>query len=480
MKITLGNRLTEANLKENKPVYIRYRIRDGRDINLYYSSSYKVNSLDLNKFNDNFTPKSIIDYSSTLLEEIKQKINLITQVYEENKPKTSEELTSYINTHLSILEENNNVEKIKISLLSYINLFKEKKENRNKAQSTIRHYSNLIDEIGRFLYFSGKGAEFEVKYVDRDFIESFSYFLRNEEEFMKKNTELYENRSKLISNKGPATTNNFLKQLSYILKSYSLNDRDYSNPFDFNKEDFFIKEDEHYAYSLTVTQLWDLYNVIVWKEKENKRNYYKLLEKTRRIFLLQCMLGVRDSDYRLLKDENIGSIKTASGKEIFYIMYKSKKTGSVISTPLIDEAKEIIDSFGGLTELTKQIPTLKNYNNNIRKILEEMQFTCITPHLKDGQIVQNILLSEVASSKLARCTFVTLTAEYSVNLKASGLHQSTEAASHYFHKSIYKQYINFTNAFHDNTDNEFIDDTEANLLERLPKIDYSGDFKLIK
>lgn len=256
---------------------------------------------------------------------------------------------------------------------------------------------------------------------------------------------------------------------------YSITNRDYTSPFDLYKE-IYYKVEPHYAYSLTVSQIWELYNVKEWNEK----NHLRLLEKTRNYFLLQCMLGIRDSDYRTLKDENISSIKTASGKEIFYIMYKSKKTGTIITTPLIDEAKEIIDSCGGLTQLTKHIPTLKHYNNNVKRLLEAMQFTCITPHLKDGQIIHNILLSEVASSKLARCTFVTLTAEYSVNLKASGLHQSTEAASHYFHKSIYKQYINLTNAFHDNTDNEFIDDTEANLLERLPKIEYSGDFKLIK
>lgn len=470
MKLSIGNKVirdAKAAAGKEKLVNIRYRLRDGRKIELYYSSDYRCKLCELAKFNENFTPKDIMDYSSEIFSEMKDKVELLTSIYEESHPTTSEELTKLV--QVAVTNAALNVVSKKTTIISFINKLAGSKSNK-RAASTVRHYTDLRNELARFLYVTKRGAEFEVKDIDREFVDQFTYFLRNESQYREDYPEIYKGLNGRIGNKNAVSVNGHLKVLSYVLSVYNVDDKMYENPFNINTVgDIYLKEDEHYAYSLQSSQIWKMYNHTNWIGKE--RQHYRVLERTRKIFLVQCFLGIRDSDYRNLTDENIGMIKTTSGKEIYYLMYRSQKTGSVVTTPLIDEAKNLLDEIGGFEAVKKELVGLKNYNINIRHLMEEFDFECVTPHLKNGQIVHSVKLCEVASSKLARCTFVTLTAEYSVNLKASGLHSTESAASHYFHKNVYKQYRNLMAAFHDADDAEIIDDVEETAAFKLPKFD---------
>ena len=157
------------------------------------------------------------------------------------------------------------------------------------------------------------------------------------------------------------------------------------------------------------------------------------LEETRTAFVLHCALGCRYSDFCRLTTRNVS--KHPDGfLFIHYLPEKTKGSASShaeIETPLIKYAAEIIAARGGFA--FKCLRNKNQYNTNIRKLFEYCGLNRECAVYSESE-EQNIYkpMHELASSKIARKTAVDILTKAQINMYAAGLHrEGSGAVNHY-------------------------------------------------
>lgn len=142
------------------------------------------------------------------------------------------------------------------------------------------------------------------------------------------------------------------------------------------------------------------------KEERNKLYHAAMpnckIESARDTFVFQCLIGCRVSDLHTLTKANI------VGDNIVYIAHKTVRSNPVtISVPLHPIAKEIIRKYYGMQKTLVVIDNHKTYDARVRKAIKaaglDVMLTIRDRH--SGQPKQ-VMLSEVASSHMARRTFI--------------------------------------------------------------------------
>lgn len=129
----------------------------------------------------------------------------------------------------------------------------------------------------------------------------------------------------------------------------------------------------------------------------------KDIEETRDAFILQCLVGCRISDLRTFTPANI------KGDYLEYIAVKTLHSHpETISVPLHHIAKEIIDKYKGSGWLAPaSLAHHETFKRRLRKAIKVSGIDCMIT-VRDchtGQPKQ-VMLSEVASSHMARRTFI--------------------------------------------------------------------------
>ena len=146
-------------------------------------------------------------------------------------------------------------------------------------------------------------------------------------------------------------------------------------------------------YYLTKEQRDQLYNAKMPNVK---------IEQVRDAFVLQCLIGCRVSDLMAMTKDNI------KGDRIEYIAQKTLHSNpQTISVPLHKTAKEIITKYAGGKNLVNMAYTHETYMRRLRKAIKVSGIDCMIT-VRDchtGQPKQ-VMLSEVASSHMARRTFI--------------------------------------------------------------------------
>ena len=127
------------------------------------------------------------------------------------------------------------------------------------------------------------------------------------------------------------------------------------------------------------------------------------LARVRDLFVLQCMLGCRVSDFIRLKKENI------INDTIQYIPGKTKdKNKKMCEIPLTDKAKSIMNKYNAGDYIMPFISG-QRYNDYLKELFKEVGLTRsvvrLNPVSKETEIVP---LYKVASSHMARRTFIGL------------------------------------------------------------------------
>ena len=167
----------------------------------------------------------------------------------------------------------------------------------------------------------------------------------------------------------------------------------------------------------------------------NIENVPDTLKETYYAFLIQCSLGCRIGDFQRLSMANI----SVSKEGIPYIHYLPRKTqrqahsNEEIQTPLLKYALEIIKTTGFKFTILKYASGKSGYNKKIKELLRHCGISREVP-VYNEQTQQNdmVPLYEVASSKLARKTFVDMMAKVQIDVYASGLHsRGSDAITHY-------------------------------------------------
>ncbi|MGZ8890811.1 MAG: site-specific integrase [Nitrososphaeraceae archaeon] len=132
------------------------------------------------------------------------------------------------------------------------------------------------------------------------------------------------------------------------------------------------------------------------------------LEETRDIFIFECETGLRFSDLKALRKENISQD---------YISFLTKKTSDLLRVPLSPNAKYILNKYSHLTDIALPVKSNQKTNSNLKLIsqLAGLNTPTLVTDIRGGKKVHvSKQKYEIISTHTARRTFVTLALENKV------------------------------------------------------------------
>lgn len=445
-RITIFNQTkkTEGSIK------VRFRITDGRAVQLYHRSEIEATLPDLSKFEADGTPKKRANYNRKLHKEINDRITALSRVYERcigvgmpmNKDTFDEEVDRYLFPNKYQQEESDTRSKGLLSRFGeYIagGLFSEKrKAGYWVAYRILERYLkiNQLTEIG-------------YEDVTPDFLMNLRDFIINEYQ--------YASKKKYSSIYAGITENNFptdkrsqntvsakLKMLRAFFAMLEDADEIVKSPFrKLGRETRQSALREQYLPPVALS--YDELRKIL------KTDVSSGLRVSKDAFLLQCALGCRISDFQKMSMDNV--VVDAEG--IPYVRYVAEKTKHLTKTihenrtPLIRFAYDIIMRTGFNFPVLKYATGKSGFNAKIKELLKFCGIDReVSVMSEGGSSVDHRPLYEIGSSKLGRKTNVTLLSRVQINTTIGGLHaEGSTAVAHYYDKSLKDLFMLMSRAF---------------------------------
>ena len=427
-RITIFLRTT----KTEGAIKLRFRLRDGRDVDLYHKSQIKADLKDLAKFDENGNVKprvSVVNKELKLALDIEmdamhtayqrlcdkmQKANINGELFET-------EIDAVLNP------DTQREEKSQMTMLSRFDRFiNEGLRDGVFGEARMRHYRVVYGELERFLAIKNlrsiTAAEFTA-----DMLMDLRDFFTNEYEYVEKYFYLYEDKKEREIPRQPRelnTTINKLKQFQAFFNELEDKEEILASPFRklgkkrkasvlrgrFDEPIFLYKEE---LLKIMATEVPDI-----------------LLE-VKDCFLLQCAFGSRITDYQALSMDKV----KVSREGIPYIHYLPKKTlrenivNKEIETPILRYALDLIKKWQFNFPILKYVSGKSGYNTKIKQLLE---YCGIDRECKvfDSSLNDNVYkpLYEFGSSKLCRKTHVDMMNKVQVDMYAAGLHKEGSSA----------------------------------------------------
>ena len=380
---------------KKKPVKIRFRLRDGRNFQLFHKSEISVIPSKWDERLQKVKARSIIDETerNNIDNAINDRKKLIGSIYiEKGKELTSSLLDEEIDKIL-------NPKKYKKQHQTFFEAFDEFLIKHELSEVRKSNYRVVLRSLGRF-------EEYIRKTEDNDFtlmldsispetIQEYSDYLKKEHIYHEKMPELYENSPlyhKKQKRRGQNTVNNILTKVRTFLLWCVKNKKTNNKPFD----DYKINESVYGTpYYITIEERNQLYKLDLSDRPE--------LEKQRDIFVFQCVIGCRINDLYSFKKENVinGGIE--------YIARKSKdKKPVTVRVPLNSIASEIINKYVNFdSKILLPFIARQDYNYAIKEVFTLAGITRSVVTL-DTITRESVIrpINEVASSHLARRCFV--------------------------------------------------------------------------
>lgn len=410
-------------------VKVRFRLRDGRDVQLLHKSGIRCKIPDLAKLNpDGSTKDKVHVYNADLSALLKEEHRLMTTAYGLMKDKgmdmTSEvfeqEIESLRNPVVAVRKENPTI----------VSRFRKYADGALRAgivgEARHKHILVVADKLERFLIIKGISGitadEFGI-----DHLMEFREFLFDEYLYVKKYERLYKEVKKQNKPQARLSMNTVTSQMKMFQTFFTeLEDIDEIRKSPFRKlskerkkavmrtkydDPFFLRKDE----LLTILSA----------------QVPTSLEGTRDAFVVQCAFGCRISDFL---DLNMDSI-AVSEDGIPYIHYIPKKTadsqeGNVeVQTPIVRYAFDIIKRTGFDFPILRNIYGTYGYNACIKSLLQHCKVDRMVAQYNEETKKNDYLpLYKVGSSKLARKTHVDIMNKVQVDMYAAGLHKVGSSA----------------------------------------------------
>mgnify|MGYP000011936820 CR=1 FL=1 len=388
--------------RKNAEVNIRFRLSDGRNIQLFHNSEIKVNVELWDAKNDCIKKRALCadETRNSINKAVSDRKNLIISIYDANKDKklTSEILEKLIDENL-YPEKHKAVSRGFFPMLdAYINkrsISEGRQKNIKEMKRSILRYEMFIQNT------ENKSFHFNFDILDKDRIDDLCSFLKNESSLYKDYPSIYAKiRAAYPFNQGNVKD----KGNSTIFHLFSCL-RAFCNWCVKNKV---INENPFLDYTDMPTPKYCTPYYITIEERNKIADFdfsqYPLLEKQRDVFLFQCLIGCRVADLMKMTANNIinGAIE--------YIPHKTKDGHPiVVRVPLNERAKKIIDKYKDIDCKGKILPfkALWLYNRDIKKIFELCginRLVTVINHTTGEEEKKPI--NEVASSHMARRCFV--------------------------------------------------------------------------
>jgi integrase len=434
--------------KKDNFVNIRFRLSDGRNIQLFHTSEILVQPSIWDEKKEQYKSKVLIPIHCKTREEfyrdITERKNLILRLYTDHKIETSEQLNQYIDEYINP-EKYINKESSE-SLHNRLNLYIEQcYKDGIFGEGRKKHYDVLLRELNRFLIINNLSDITPTDFNNEKLI-LFRDFLFNEYILVDKYRGLYvdmNNRNIPTSPRGQNTVATKLKKLQAFFNELESNDEIPVSPFrklGKQRKTVMMKEQYDEPIFLTKAEFIKLQNTDVPNS----------LQETKDAFLLQCSLGCRIGDFQTLSFDNI-----AIEEDIPFIHYlphktlKENDTRIEIKTPLMRFALEIIKKYNFNFPILRYVSGERGYNDKIKVLLEYCKIDRLVAVFDEAKSKNEYKpLYEVASSKLARKTHVDLMNKVQVDKYAAGLHsKNSDAVNRYTKLGVKDRFILMCAAF---------------------------------
>ena len=384
--------------KKTDSVNVRFRLRDGRNIQLFHKSELSIDPdlWDVKKQ----AIKAKVVYPSVERKKFNDAVNdrkkLINDVYEETLNK--EELTSdLLDLELDKILNPHRYPELFVdkSGQTFFEAYDEFLQKRKLSTVRINNFRVIKRTLQRYeIYknFKNQQITLTLDNITSDKLRDIENFIREEHQIFKDYPEIYEQipEKRTPKQRGKNTLNDIFTKIRTFFLWAIKEKKTTNNPF----ESYTVEECVYGTpYYISIDERNKLYNADL--------SQYPNLNIQRDIFVFQCLIGCRVGDYYKMTKENV------MNDAIEYVARKTKDGRPVtVRVPLNPIAKEILDKYPDSTKLFPFISEQK-YNNAIKKMFKlaglTRMVTVINPTTREEEKKP---LNEIASSHLARRSFV--------------------------------------------------------------------------
>lgn len=436
--------------KDKTSARLRFRLVDGRKVNLYHKTGYVAKAADLNKFEkDGSLKPRVTVYNSELKGEILRHMSAMEKAYAKMK-EDGLDMTSDV-FELEIQKVFNPVVEVRAQATETLYerfLRHERQALRDGVISDNRYTEALCyaNKLMRFLTIKGKSKITPPEFTVEMLLE-FRQFVFDEYLYVPKYKSLYKKgKVQRIPTRrlSDASGVQVMSMFRAFFSELEANDEIAKSPFrrltaERRKNIFRVMYDE--PVYLRQDEFQTVLNTEVPEE----------LSQVKDTFILNCCFGCRIGDFRRLNMDKI----SVSQEGIPYVHYiPSKTTGSQttnqeIKTPVIRLAFDIIKRTHFNLGIWMKPTSLATYNNKVRELIKycgiDRKVTTYDTEKHDNIYIP---LYDAASSKLARKTHVDMMNKVQVNIYAAGLHrQGRDAVHHYTNMELKDRFALMNVAF---------------------------------
>ncbi|MDR2823651.1 MAG: site-specific integrase [Prevotellaceae bacterium] len=381
---------------KNKSVNVRFRLRDGREFQLFHKSELSVLPDKWDEKQQKIKARCIIDEQQRkdFDKAVSDRKNLIKEIYlQKGQLLTSDILESEIDKVL-------HPEQYEQPRQTFFEAFDEFLTKHPLSEVRRKNFRVLYRALKRFEMYTQKTERkrrnfiLELDTITADTLQTFSDFLKKEHELFHTLPDLYEAFPEYHEQKprGQNTVNDLQTKFRTFFLWCNKQGKTSNRPFELFKIDESVYGTPFY---ITIDERNLLY--------DTNLSHRPALEKQRDIFVFQCLIGCRVGDlYKFTKANIIDG-------EVNYIAGKTKDGNPrTVKVPLNKYAQEILAKYADYEGKTLfPFISQQNYNEHIKTAFTlagiiRSVVTC------DPLTRENVIrpINEVASSHLARRCFV--------------------------------------------------------------------------
>lgn len=440
-------KLKTRTCKKKGQVNLRFRLTDGRSVELYHKSGIVADLSELAKINPDGTAKPRAFANKKLMDAIANEIAIMDKVYQEM---VKQGITLSCDVFEQMLAEAANpvAKEREDEENLFLNRFRRYIEDSHRdgviGDGRKKHYDVIANELQRFLII--KGIErILIEEVTADLLLSFRDFLFTEYKYVKKYRSLYDGMQERNIPKEARSSNTVagkMKKLKAFFNDLEAKDEVAKSPF--RRMGKTIVEVTKEIYDIPVFLTREEF------DKVRATDVPCTLQEAKDAFLLQCTVGCRIGDFSHIGMDNV-SVKDG----IPYVHYLPAKTMKYlreygeIETPLLPFAYEIANRYQFNFHCLKYPTGKSGYNQKIKEVLRlagiDRECSVFDEVAGKNTYVQ---LWELGSSKLARKTFVDILNKAQINKYAAGLHsKKSDAVDRYTALTLKDRYILMCYAF---------------------------------
>lgn len=430
MKIQIKVKKTNGSLEA-----LRFRVRDGRNVELYYSTSEMIDVKELARcYETNETDTQIIcnlqkksgvrRINEELQETIDKYVRAIEKVYDEIKGNAA--LLNSKTLKERVLAEINGTQLKKVDDVletRYKSYIESQHDNGLLSDGRYSHYQVSLRELKRFLIIN-KITSCTCKEFDGELLLRLRTFLINEYKYVSNHRPLYAEMDERQIPSAPRTQNTIASKMkfyrtffNYLFESGEI-DRSPFSAVGANNRKQIMKEHYDDPIFLTTDELQKIHDAELPED----------LQEVRDCFLLHCQLGCRIEDYKALSLRNI----KVSDEGFAYVEYMPSKTAKenamVVQTPLMRSGLETVKKYGFIFPSLKNLWGTHGFNRKIKEVVRlskiEREVTVTVGGMESRKI------HELCSTKIARKTFVSALQQVQIDDYAAGLHSNKSDAVH--------------------------------------------------